>query len=340
MSIVRIQETPTLPKTLLRKYSSCGVLVDENTKRHCYPKIKDQLPDHHLFEIPGGEEHKNIATCNLLWRQLTDAKMDRHSVLIVLGGGVLGDLGGFCASTYKRGIEFMLIPTTLLSMADSSVGGKTGVDFGPLKNHIGLFNNPVGTFVASDFLETLPLEELRSGFAEAIKHCLISDKKMWDTVRRKPLDQQDWLKLVRHSLKFKLSIVKKDPLEKGIRKILNYGHTLGHALEGHHLSSGKRLLHGDAIAAGMVIEAFIAVSKGLLKSAEASEIASYMETIFKKIDLPGVRQLLPLVIQDKKNKGNQVLMALPKSIGKAQWDIPVSEREIEAAIAGYGNYQT
>lgn len=340
MTTARIQNILTLPKTLFKKYHSIGVLVDENTRRHCYSKIKNQLPNHHVFEVPGGEEHKNLETCQLLWKQFTDAQLDRHSLLVVLGGGVLGDLGGFCAATFKRGMDFALLPTTLLGMTDASIGGKTGVDFGTLKNHIGTFTMPTSTWIFPSFLTTLPEAELRSGFAEVIKHSLISDRKMWETIRRKSLLQQDWAKLVRHSVKFKSTVVKKDPFEFGIRKILNYGHTIGHALEGFYLHSEKRLLHGEAIAAGMVIEGQIAAQRKLLKAGEQEAIAHYILSVYGKVEIPQTEELLPGIRQDKKNKGKEILMALPGPIGKARWDVAVSEREIRDAIAYYRAIQT
>ena len=340
MTTTRILNDLALPKILFKKYNSIAVLVDENTRRYCYPKVKDQLPNHHVFEVQGGEERKNLETCKFLWQQFTDAHLDRHSLLLVLGGGVLGDMGGFCAATFKRGMDFCLLPTTLLSMADASIGGKTGVDFGTLKNHIGTFAMPTATWIYPNFLKTLPEAELRSGFAEVIKHSLISDQKMWETIRRKSLQQQDWTKLIRHSVGFKSTVVRKDPLEDGVRKILNYGHTVGHALEGYYLNSSKRLLHGEAIAAGMVIEAQIAFLKKLLKASDMTAIARYILSIFGKIDVPPTEKLLPAVSQDKKNRGKEILMALPNPIGKARWDIPVSEREIRGAIAYYRAIQT
>lgn len=340
MTTTRILNSLTLPKTLYKKYTSIGVLVDENTRRHCYKKIRDQLPDHKVFEIRGSEEQKNLNTCQQLWQQLTNAQFDRHSLLVILGGGVLSDLGGFCAATFKRGIDFILIPTTLLGMADASLGGKTGVDFGTLKNHIGTFTMPTATWISTDFLKTLPEAELRSGFAEVIKHVLLSDYKMWQALRKKDLQNQDWPKLVKHSIEFKLSVVGKDPREQGIRKILNYGHTVGHALESYYLHSETRIMHGEAIAAGMVIEGQIALQKGLLKAVDLGTIAHYILSVFGKIEVPSVDQLLPAIRQDKKNKGKEILMVLPNPIGKAKIDIPVNEREIRDALKYYQAYQT
>jgi 3-dehydroquinate synthase len=340
MTMIRVQSRPAFPKSLFRGYSTLAVLMDENTKMHCYPLIKDKLPPHVWIEMRAGEASKNLATCQNIWQQFTDSGLDRHSLVIIVGGGVPGDLGAFCASTFKRGLDFILVPTTLLAMADSSIGGKTGIDFGSLKNHIGTFAPPVATWIATDFLRTLPLEELRSGFAEVIKHCLISDRRLWASVRQKPLDRQDWLKLVQSSVKFKSAVVRKDPKESGLRKILNYGHTMGHALEGYYLHTNSRLLHGDAVAAGMVLEGHIAFQKKLLTRQELAEISDYILGVFGKVELPVMEKLMPSLLQDKKNRGKKILMALPKHIGQACFDRPVSEREIWDAAAYYDNIQT
>lgn len=340
MTQINIQKEPSLSQAFLRKYSRIGVLVDENTRRFCYEQIRANLPPHHIIQVPAGEVHKNLHTCQQIWQHLTDYQFDRHSLLIIAGGGVLGDMGGFCAATFKRGIDFLLLPTTLLSQVDASIGGKLAIDFGPYKNHIGVFQQPVSTRIATNFLETLPKRELRSGFAEVIKHCLIADKKMWNTIRTRSLEDQDWLTLVKHSVKIKNNVVKKDPREKGLRKILNFGHTIGHAMEGHFLSSSNRLFHGEAIAAGIIMESFIAGRKKLLPDKDLQDVTHYIFSIFGKIGMPRENTWMNLLKQDKKNKGNKIFMALPKQIGKAVWDVAVSDKEIRDAIEYYQSYQT
>src|SRR5688572_17782027 len=210
-----------------KKYSSLAVLVDENTRRHCLPLIMPVLSNIFVIEVKSGEDEKNINTAVSIWQAMTEQALDRHAGLIVLGGGVLGDMGGFCAATYKRGIDFILIPTTLLAQVDASIGGKLGIDFNHFKNHIGVFQKPVLTMLYRNFLETLPLSELKSGFAEVIKHTLISDKEMWKEISSKTLNDQDWKRLVKHSVEFKSRVTMEDPTEKGLRKILNAGHTIG-----------------------------------------------------------------------------------------------------------------
>jgi 3-dehydroquinate synthase len=339
MNTISIASKPRLPKTLFRGYSKLAVLVDENTEAFCYGLVRNQLPSHKLIVIPAGEKNKNLLTCEYVWQEMTSAGLDRHAVLVAIGGGVVCDLGGFCASTYKRGIDFMLLPTTLLSMADASIGGKTGVDFGPYKNHLGTFALPKATMIITDFLRTLPKPELRSGFAEVIKHALISDRTLWNQLRKKPLAKHNLIALIRHSVAFKSRVVQRDPKEAGLRKILNFGHTVGHALEGQSLQTQKPLLHGEAIAAGMVMESYIAWKKRLLKESEYHEIRSYILGVFGKIELPPDGDWMVALRQDKKNKGNTILMALPKSIGKALFDVSVSEPEIRAAAGDYRGYQ-
>ena len=323
------------PSTLIeylniKKYSQIGVLTDANTYSACYPLIKDALPTHTLIQVQPGEEVKNLDTCIIIWQKLTDLNFDRHSLLLVLGGGVLGDMGGFCAATYKRGIDFVLMPTTLLAQVDASIGGKLGIDFNHYKNHIGVFQSPVTTLISSAFLNTLPERELRSGFAEVIKHCLISDAPMWEAIRNQKLDAQDWNTLITHSVKFKTQVVTEDPREKGVRKILNFGHTIGHAVESYFLHSGNRIFHGEAIAIGMIAEAHIAYQKQLLNKEDLKSITTYLIGIFgRQINMPSDDVVLKNMYQDKKNKGNTILMALTKGIGDALWDVEASEEEIK-----------
>jgi 3-dehydroquinate synthase len=332
----------TQPQTLLkdffshRTYSQVAVLTDINTKKFCYPLLQEALPQHTLVELPAGEEAKNLETCVVVWQKLTDLNFDRHSLVIILGGGVLGDLGGFCAATFKRGVDFVLVPTTLLAQVDASIGGKLGIDFNHLKNHIGLFQNPVVTLISPAFLKTLPERELRSGYAEIIKHCLISDSDMWEVIRKTPFQKQDWNMLISHSADFKSRVIEQDPKEKGLRKTLNFGHTIGHAVESYFLDSGSRILHGEAIALGMITESFIGNQKELINENELRQIGKHVLEVFGKIEmLPKDDTILKLIYQDKKNKGNKILMALTKGLGQAVWDVEVNEEEIKSALAYY-----
>jgi 3-dehydroquinate synthase len=320
-----------------KKYSQVALLADENTHTHCYPRLEKSLPPHSLLTVPAGEEHKTLDTCITIWQAMTDKKLDRHAALIVLGGGVLGDMGGFCAATYKRGIDFILVPTTLLSQVDASIGGKLGVDFNHFKNHIGVFQLPALTLLCSPFLKSLPESELRSGYAEVIKHILISDASLWNTIKTKSLNEQDWPHLIRHSVAFKASVVTEDPREKGLRKILNTGHTIGHAFESYFIALNKRYLHGEAIAVGIIAEAFISRQRGLLTIPELDSIKSYLLSIYGKLPLTkdDIEEISKLVIQDKKNKGNKILCVLLDGIGRARWDEEISLEEVKEALSFY-----
>lgn len=316
-------------------YSKVLLVTDENTKKHSYPIIQHELPGHVVIETKSGEQFKNLETCTFIWQEMTTAGLDRHSVVIILGGGVLGDMGGFCASTFKRGLDFILVPTTLLAQVDSSIGGKLGIDFHGFKNHIGVFREPVATVISLIFLETLPREQLLSGFAEVVKHCLSSDRDMWDIIKTKKLENQNWSRLVPHSIEFKSKVVTEDPFEKGLRKILNVGHSIGHAIETFFLEGGKPMLHGEAIATGLVCEAHISNQKGMLPAAGLKEISTFVLGEFGKFNLPGIKTLMPILRQDKKNKGNEIRMALIDRIGHAEWDVQVSGEEIEKSLAFY-----
>lgn len=320
-----------------KEYSKVGVLVDENTLTHCYPLLKQHLPEHFIIKTKSGEEEKNLQTCSTIWQAMTDKTLDRHACLIVLGGGVLGDMGGFCASTYKRGIDFILVPTTLLAQADASIGGKLGIDFNHYKNHIGVFRQPALTLLHSGFLKTLPELESRSGFAEIIKHSLISDKSLWEEISVKKLAEQNWDSLIRHSVEFKAKVTTEDPTEKGLRKILNSGHTIGHALETYLLNSGSPIMHGEAVAAGLITEGYIAKQRGLLSAMDFQKLSTFVVSVYGKVRF-GIEDLDPIgaiVLQDKKNKENRILCVLQNGIGNAKWDYEISLEEVKNALTFY-----
>ena len=320
-----------------RKYSKVAVLTDNHTALHCYPVFRNILPEHEVIEISSGEEYKNIDTCGFIWDKMTSQELDRHSVLIIIGGGVLGDMGGFCAATYKRGIDFILIPTTLLSQVDASIGGKLGIDFKHFKNHIGVFQTPVFTLLHSGFLKTLPESEKRSGFAEVIKHALISDATTWNEIRQRPFNGQDWDKLLPHSVNVKLKVVTEDPYEKGLRKTLNAGHTIGHAVETYLLQANRKILHGEAVAVGLVCEGFLALERGMLTAEAFDEIKNYVLEVFGKVQFASNEEdgIARLTMQDKKNKGNKILCVLLEGIGNAKWDCEIRPEEVKRALAFY-----
>jgi 3-dehydroquinate synthase len=251
-------------------------------------------------------------------------------------------MGGFCAATYKRGIDFILIPTTLLAQADASIGGKLGIDFQHYKNQIGTFQEPAFTLLHSGFLNTLPQQELRSGFAEVIKHALISDKALWNEIRSKDLNDQPWDVLLKKSAEFKYSIIQQDPHEKGLRKILNAGHTIGHALESFFLTTEHKILHGEAVAAGLIAEAYLAMKHQLLDEPSLQQITTYGFKIFGKLPLQEnhLKEITALCLQDKKNRGNSVLCVLLDGIARASWDKEISLGEIEDSLSFYRSLQT
>lgn len=341
MSVIIDSISSSLVKFLSQNdYSKIAVLVDENTKEHCFPIVKNMVSDALLIEIKSGEENKNLATCTHIWQELTDAAFDRHGLVINLGGGVIGDMGGFCAATYKRGIDFIQIPTTLLAQVDASVGGKLGIDFNGYKNHIGAFAQPKTVLIDTIFFKTLPPLEVRSGFAEIIKHCLIRDEQMWDVIRKKDFGQQDLQALVAHSVAIKKEIVSEDPKEKGLRKILNFGHTLGHAVETHFLEKeGQRLLHGEAIAIGMVMEAAIANERKMIDNETLSQIEEFIFTEYGKVLISEdeIVDILKHTKQDKKNKGNSIRFSLLNGRGSCGFDIACDEVEMRSAIEFYRN---
>lgn len=325
------------------KYSNLFIIVDSNTNESCLPKLLPILETDltiEIIEFENGEINKNIETCVEIWNVLTELGADRKSLVINLGGGVVTDLGGFVASTFKRGIDFINIPTTLLAMVDASVGGKNGVDLGNLKNQIGVFNLPVMVLVNTEFLETLPQNEMRSGLAEMLKHGLIFDKNYWEKfLDLKELDYADFDTLIHRSVAIKNEIVTIDPTEKNIRKSLNFGHTLGHAIESYFLESDQKttLLHGEAIAVGMILESYIAYKKSLLNNAEYVEIKEAIKAIFDDIafDTNDIDPILELLIHDKKNEYGSIQFALIDGIGNIKINQLVENELILEAFIDY-----
>lgn len=320
-------------------YSHVAILVDEFTNKHCLPLISTLLPSKFTkILIKSGEDHKTLQTCERIWAAMTKANMDRHGLLINLGGGVIGDMGGFCASTYKRGIDFIQIPTTLLAQVDASVGGKLGIDFQSFKNHIGVFQLPKTVLIDPNFIKTLPERQKLSGYAEIIKHCLIRDEDKWEEISHKGFDDIDFADLISHSVEIKKAVVAEDPKEAGLRKILNFGHTLGHAVETYLLNLGKRrILHGEAIAVGMIMEAYLSFSRNLISREELESIEIYLFETYGRVKLSTdeIPAIIKLTAQDKKNKGNEIRFSLLTGIGDCGYDIPVSSSEMKKAIAYY-----
>lgn len=319
-------------------FSKVAVLVDENTLHHCYPQVKQYLPEHDLIQIQSGEEHKTLSSCEYIWQRMTELNLDRWSVLVNLGGGVIGDMGGFCAAVFKRGLYFVQVPTTLLAQVDASVGGKTGIDFHGLKNHIGVYKEPRAVIIDPTFLNTLPQRQLKSGYAEIIKHWLIADKAAFEEQRHIGLFTEDWDALIRHSVGIKSAVVEVDPLEGGYRKVLNFGHTVGHAVESYLMERpGRELLHGEAIAVGMLCEAYLSVKKDLLTKRELDQIETFLVSVYEKVKLTeeDIQGMAQLTLQDKKNTRSTINCTLLQGIGKAVWDQPVTLADIQESLRYY-----
>ena len=321
-------------------YSKILFLVDTNTEQHCLPLLKAAIPglsDFDIIEIDPGEENKNIDFCIGIWRMMLDFKADRNSLLINLGGGVITDIGGFAASTFKRGIDFVQVPTTLLSQVDASVGGKTGIDMDQLKNVIGTFTQPKAVFIEPDFLKTLDKRQIYSGFAEVIKHGLIYDAALFNMVREMQPQEIDG-EIIHRSVEIKNDVVTHDPYEKGLRKILNFGHTIGHAIESYSLKNDRDpLLHGEAIAIGFICEAYLSVRYNELTENELAEVTSVVNQYFPKykLDQASFGALIELMQNDKKNAEGRINFSLLRSIGECSTDVFCSEGEIEESLNYY-----
>ncbi|HLQ99943.1 MAG TPA: 3-dehydroquinate synthase [Sphingobacterium sp.] len=327
-----------------RSYSQVIVLVDTNTREYCLPILQETLGDQVSFdivEVDPGEENKNIDYCVGVWQTLLDFGADRNALLINLGGGVVTDLGGFVASTYKRGIDFVQVPTTILSQVDASVGGKTGIDMDHLKNVIGTFTQPKSVFISTRFLNTLNTRQQKSGLAEIIKHGLIFSKPIYEKAKNIATDKIDQ-ELIFQSVEVKNEVIKQDPKEKNIRKILNFGHTVGHAIEAYSLSHDKDpLLHGEAIAMGMICEAYLSHLLNDLSSEELEDITqTFLQQFpFYEYSASIYPELLKLMQNDKKNQNHEIGFSLLNSIGKCDYNIYASESDIISALDYYKTFR-
>jgi 3-dehydroquinate synthase len=323
-----------------KNYSTIFILVDENTFEHCYPKFIPNLSTDkriEVIEIESGEINKNLETCTGVWNAITELGGDRKSILITLGGGVITDLGGFVASCFKRGIDFINIPTTLLSMVDASVGGKTGVDLGVLKNQIGLFANPEMVLVDTAYLETVEEREIKSGTAEIIKYGITYDVKLFNEIKNnKNLNIND---LIFRSVEIKNEVVLQDPKEKNLRKILNFGHTLGHAIESFYLESEEKenLTHGEAIAIGMVCECYMSSKLVGFPSDKVTEVKEVILSIYDKTNLlkEDFSAIMDLLKHDKKNVNGQVNFVLLNDFEDYKLDCKVPEELIIESMEFY-----
>jgi len=326
-------------------YSKIFLIVDENTSNQCLPYFLANFATEvtiEIIELEAGESNKNIETCLGIWNSLTELEGDRKSIIINLGGGVITDIGGFIACTFKRGIDFINVPTTLLAMVDASIGGKNGVDLGNLKNQIGIIKEPKAVIIDTHFLSTLSAREMRSGLAEMLKHGLIYDKKYWDKFKNlTDLNTDDLNSLIYESIQIKNTIVSQDLTENGIRKSLNFGHTLGHAIESYLLENPDKesLLHGEAIAIGMILESYISKEKNLISENEYLEIKDLINSIYKKVNFNNVdiQKVIDLLIFDKKNEFGTIQFALLDGIGKIKINQTAENELIMKSFENYKN---
>lgn len=321
--------------------SKIFILVDENTHEYCLPVLLGNMETDlgfEILEIEAGEEMKNIQTANQLWEILTEMQADRKALVINLGGGVITDMGGFVAATYKRGIQFINIPTTLLSMCDASIGGKTGIDLMHYKNMVGTFTFPERIFVYPKFLETLPFKELRSGFAEMLKHGLIADRIHWENLTRiSKLDIEGIIPHIETSMDIKDDVVKKDFQEKNVRKTLNFGHTIGHAVESLCLQQGNPVLHGEAVAMGIIAETYLAYLEGLISEEDSTAIIERIQKYYPYLDISDFNDegIFDLLLNDKKNADRHINFSLISGIGTCVFDHQCSQENIKKALDFY-----
>ena len=330
-----------------QRYSSIFILTDSNTRKHCLPLLGDKfmLPENTvIMEVEPGEKSKSFLACTRLWSEMAMHGADRHSLLICLGGGVVCDLGGFIASTFQRGINFVYLPTTLLAQVDAAIGGKTGVNLCNLKNYVGTFSQPKAIFIFTEFLLSLPFDELLAGYAEVIKHALLSSANTFrklagrfpgiDSVR----ECGNWDSVVSHSVSIKSKVVKVDFQEKGLRKILNFGHTVGHAFESHSLENGSYPLpHGFAIAMGMIAELKLSVAFAGLDERFCNEVSDYLLSLFPFYSFePGqIPEIIHLMGFDKKNQAGEIKVVLMQSPGDLLTNVACSKQEIELCLNQY-----
>lgn len=320
------------------KYSKIAIITGIDIPDRWLKILQRALPlKPQVIIIPSGEKYKNIETVIGIWDELQKQKMDRKSVIINLGGGVVCDIGGFAAGTYLRGIDFIHVPTTVLSQVDASVGGKVGINFASLKNYIGLFKQPAGVIVDLDTLSTLPQRDFNQGFAEIIKHGLIVDNAFFDLVTsKKPqeFDIQELIKILTWSLEIKSKIVMEDEKEGGLRKLVNFGHTIGHAIESLSLETNKPFLHGEAVHLGMIAETRISELIGLLKPGEAGIIYERLSRTGLPVTAGNIKieSILSKLMMDKKVIGGQINWTLLKSIGEGVIDQKIENDIVENSL--------
>ena len=338
-----IEEIERRIKAYKRAYRPIFVLCDTHTHEHCLPLLQEYVSSDFVkntLTIPAGEENKNIQTAITLWQTLLDKNANRNAVLICLGGGVVCDIGGFVGATFKRGIEYMLIPTSLIAQIDACIGGKNAVNLDGIKNQVGLFRQPDTVFTIPKFLNTLPEKEILSGFAEMLKHGLVADKTYWEKLATiSAVSQITQYELIKKSILIKTSICNVDFYDMGERQKLNFGHTIGHALESHAMAVGRPYTHGEAVAIGMMVEADISFQKKLISEDELASITSVLRRFFSPVlvEKPDYTAILFYMQKDKKKVNNSFSFTLLNKIGSAVVNQQVSVDEIRQSIENLSN---
>jgi 3-dehydroquinate synthase len=326
---------------ILKKYQNSVILCDQNTETLCLPllNLNHEIP---VISIPSGETNKSAFSLNIIWNKLLEAKADRNTILINIGGGVITDIGGLAAATYNRCIKFIHIPTTLMGMVDAANGGKTGINFNGLKNYIGTFTEPEAIYIWPEFLKTLPFNQIQSGFAEMLKHGLIADKKYFDQLISIDLKAEttefiNWNSLIQKSIEIKNTIVSRDFKESGERKLLNFGHTIGHALESHFINSN--LPHGHFVSAGIICETFLSHTVGNLDLAESQKIIFSIDSVFERIPLLAkeIDEIAHLALKDKKNKAHKIKCVFLDKTGEASFDNDITLKDVVESLSFYNS---
>ena len=319
-------------KNLFLDASKVFILTDENVAPFWFPEVEYWLGCENAVEIilRSGEQYKNLQTVQRIWKTLMKHHADRNALLINLGGGVITDLGGFAASTYKRGIRFINIPTTLLAMVDAAIGGKTGIDFGGGKNQIGTFAEAEDVLVDPVFLSTLPQRELLSGMAEMLKYGFIADADLLN------VNLENYQDYILRCGEIKRQIVAEDPTEKGLRKVLNFGHTMGHAIESHCLSTNCPFLHGEAVALGMGAALWLSEKKLGLDVSVLQDFENQLSMLLSEAEInlseADVEPILGYLVHDKKNKGEKSQFVLLEAVGKPVLDVEVEPELVRRSL--------
>ncbi len=323
----------------LSAYDRLFILTDETTERLCRPRLAgcERLKAAVPIVIPATDVHKTVQTLTAVWQQLGDGGASRHSLLLCLGGGMVTDLGGFAAATFKRGIDFINLPTTLLAMVDAAVGGKTGINFNGLKNEVGAFCEAKAVVIDTQFLRTLDAENLRSGYAEMLKHALLSDTAMWTRHLQFGLDAPDYgalQQMVGESIEVKRRIVAEDPHERGLRKALNLGHTTGHAFESLLMEKGSPVLHGYAVAWGLVAELYLSAALLGFPTDRMRQTVGFVREHYgvPAITCKDYERLYELMLHDKKNAAGRINFTLLADIGEIRLDCRMEKNALFEAF--------